>query len=260
MTELNIVTFNIRCFGSDGDYFGKMNTESRIPFLKNFLDSNFHKTDVFVFQEIMDPLFLNQILPTGFKTYTYQHDYERHMFIVLACRAHFEIEDFQTIPGTSLDTNTSRPAVYGKLVFNKSPILDIIGVHLKSKYDHTESRKKQVLSISEFIRGLPQNRPKVMTGDFNSHSKEQTLLEQDDLTDFEDILDNQMTLANHNQPTYLSASDVMKLDHFFVQGVKVSELKVYDLPDYSSTGSFRKYFDEISDHLPVSVKIQLRTD
>lgn len=256
MTELNIATFNIRCFGFDGDYFGKNRSESRTPFLKNFIDSHFSHIDVFVFQEIMNPLILDRILPEGFKTFTYQHTYARHMFIVLACKKEYDIESFQTIPGTALDEMRSRPAVYGKLVVDNIPILDLIGVHLKSKQEHTESRNKQASTIAQFIAGLPSNRPKIMMGDFNTHAKAVTFKAQDDLNYLIEIFGKQMILADHNKPTYLSATDAMKLDHFFVHSAQVLNLNVYDLPNYSPTGSFKRYFNEISDHLPVSIKIQ----
>ncbi len=257
MTELNIVTFNIRCFGFDGDYFGRRRAESRISFLKDFLDSNFSNTDVFVFQEIMNPYILYKILPPDFKMVTYQHDYDRHMFIVFACRKEFEFQAFQTLPGTALDETRSRPAVYTQLVYDNKIILDLIGVHLKSKHDHTKERIEQCQIISKFIAGLPAATPKIMTGDFNSHAKEKTLKAKDDISYIEEIFENQLTLANHNRPTYLSAADTMSLDHFLTSGLQVLDLQVYELPDYSNTSPFKKYFDEISDHLPVSIKVKV---
>lgn len=255
--ELNIVTFNIRCFGFDGDYFGKNRTESRTPFLKNFIDSIFPDADIFVFQEIMNPLIIDKILPQGFKTYTYQHSYNRHMFIVFACKNEFDIQSFQTIANTALDDKRSRPAVYGQLVSNNKAILDLIGVHLKSKFDHTEDRNNQARVIAKFIKELNPKIPKVLTGDFNTHAKEKTFKSKDDLAYIEEILNDQLTLADHGKTTYLAADEEMKLDHFFTQGVQVLELKVYDLPDYAPTGTFKKYFNEISDHLPVSIKIKI---
>ncbi len=257
MTELKIVTFNIRCFGFDGDYFGRRRAESRIPHLKSFIDANFSDADVFVLQEIMNPHIIHKILPMGFKTYTYEHDFDRHMFIVLACKKGFEFQSFQTVDGTALDDTRSRPAAYAQLFKDNKPLLDVIGVHLKSKHDHTKERLEQCQTISKFIEKLPADLPKIMTGDFNSHAKEKTLKAKDDLTYIKEIFNNQLTLADHDKPTYLSAADTMKLDHFFTQGVHVLDLNVYDLPDYATTSPFKKFYDEISDHLPVSIKIKL---
>ncbi len=257
MDELKITTFNIRCFGFGGEYFGKHRVEHRKPFLKDFIRSNFSDTDVFVFQEIMNPLIIDQILPDGFTTHTYSHDYNRHMFIVFACQKELEIKNFQTIVGTALDTERSRPAVYGSLTLNDKPILDLIGVHLKSKHDHTDERIQQAKVISQFIEGLSSDAPKVMTGDFNSHFKEKTGKPQDDLVYLQEAFENQLTLVGHDKPTYLSASDEMSLDHFFVKGLKTLSVEVYQLPQYSPTQSFKKFYNEISDHLPVSLHFGL---
>lgn len=257
MADLNIVSFNIRCFGFNGDYFARKPTESRIDFLKSFLEANFSETDIFVFQEIMDPLVLNQILPEGFKSYTYEHDYERHMFVVLACRKEYDITSFQTIAGTTIDDKRSRPAVYGQVVFNSKPILDLIGVHLKSNKDNTENRNNQCRMIAEFIDELPLKLPRVLTGDFNSHAKEKTHKAQDDLTYMQEILKEQLSLADHGKSTYLATPDSVKLDHFFTKDLEVLDINVYELPNYSGTSSFKKYYKEISDHLPVRIKIKI---
>src|SRR6218665_3891413 len=98
MTQLIVTTFNIRCFGFNGDYHGKHKVEFRIPYLKDFILKNNLDSDVFVLQEIMDPSIVNQILPDGFKFYTYTHDYERHMYIVLCCKKEFEFKEVLTIP------------------------------------------------------------------------------------------------------------------------------------------------------------------
>lgn len=255
MVELKITTFNIRCFGFNGEYFGKDKVEERTPHLFSFLQENFSDTDVFVFQEIMNPLIIDRILPEDFKTYTYEHEFKRHMFIVFACRKGLEIKDFQTIEGTALDNERSRPAVYGCLLSDNQPILDLLGVHLKSKQDHSDNRIKQCKTISNFIGTLPDDRPKVMTGDFNSHLKEKTFKSEDDLRMMEDVFKDQMTLIGHKSPTYLAANEEMSLDHFFVSAVSAEIPTVYSLPDYSETQSFKKYYDEISDHLPVTIQL-----
>jgi len=257
MNELKITTFNIRCFGFGGNYYQKTKSELRGPYLKHFIDSNFSDTDVFVFQEIMNPLYLPVILPDGFKTYTYEHEYKRHMFIVLACKKELEIKDFKPIPDTALDTETSRPAFYGLLTLNDDSLLDIIGVHLKSKSDHTESRLEQAKSISKFIKDLPASRPKLMTGDFNSHVIESTLKNKDDLTYLEEIFEDQLSLFPHKKNTYLSSKDIMSLDHFFISGVEPLSVEVYNLPDYSPDQSFKNFYNEISDHLPVTIHLKM---
>jgi len=257
MTNLKITTFNIRCFGFGGNYYQREMSELRGPYLKHFLDTNFSDTDVFVFQEIMNPLYLPAILPKDFKMYTYDHDYKRHMFIVIACKKEFEIKNLQAIPNTALDYETSRPAVFGLLTLNNKPLLEIIGVHLKSQSTHTDSRIEQAKAISKFIETLPKTHAKLLTGDFNSHRIEQTLKNKDDLTYLKEIFEGQLRLIDHEQSTYLSTRDVMSIDHFFISGAESKSIEVYNLPDYSPDQSFKHFYNEISDHLPVTIYLQL---
>lgn len=257
MDELKVTTFNIRCFGFGGNYYQKEMSELRGPYLKHFLEKNYSDTDVFVFQEIMNPLYLPVILLKGFKTYTYEHDYKRHMFVVIACKEELEVKNHKPIPLTALDRETSRPALYGQLNFNNKPLLDIIGVHLKSQSEHTESRIDQAKSISKFIKSLDESIPKLMTGDFNSHVIESTLNNKDDLTYLEEVFEGQLKLIAHNSNTYLSSRDIMSLDHFFISGAKALSVEVYNLPDYSPDQSFKHFYNEISDHLPVSIHLKL---
>jgi len=156
----------------------------------------------------MNPLFLKSILPEGFKTYTYTHEYSRHMFIVFACKKEFEIKNFNTIPDTALDEKRSRPAVYGQLTYQGTALLDLIGVHLKSRDDKTDLRLKQAKSIAQFIKNLNSKTPLVLTGDCNSH-------------------------------------------------LKNVDIKVYNLNDYSADQPFNKFYNEISDHVPVSLSVEL---
>ena len=255
--EFKIVTFNIRCFGFDGDYFGKDKKESRLPFLKKFLDENFPDTDLFVLQEIMNPLIVDKFLPSGFNSYTYQHDFSRHMYIVFACKKDFQIKNLQIIADTALDSERSRPALFGTLFSEQKPVLDIIGVHLKSKYEHTENRKKQCQVISKFIENREEDRPLVLTGDFNTHAPDKTFKSLHDIEYLKEIFSDQLTHHPHNNPTYLAAGDHIELDHFFTRGLKIKNIDSYSLYNDSESNPFKKYFNEISDHLPVELTLSL---
>ena len=257
MMKLKITTFNIRCFGFGGEYFQREKSELRGPYLKYFIEKNYSDTDVFVFQEIMNTLYLPTILPKGFKTYTYKHSYNRHMFIVLACRKEFEIKDFKTIPNTALDDETSRPAAYGRLTYLNKEILDIVGVHLKSQSNHTDSRILQAKAILKFIKDLSNKVPKLITGDFNTHRIESTLKDKDDLVYLKEVFKDQLKLFPHNKNTYLTSTEFMSLDHFFISGLIPIDIDVYNLPDYTPDQSFKYFYNEISDHLPVTLSIQL---
>ncbi len=277
---LNIVTFNIRCFGFDGNYFAKGRSESRLKYIKDFVAYNYPDTDVFIFQEIMDLSILNLILPDGFKFHHYTHDYPRHMHIVLACKKEFDFTDVKIIPNTALDKTTSRPVIYGKLVENNISIAHIIGVHLKSGYEHANKRIQQCQTASQFISELIHDHksdhigdlsnelidetktrlkslPIIMAGDFNSHYLARTKKDQDDLSYFEKIFKNQLKLTRHNKSTYILPDAESQLDHFWVSRGDVKTLEVYDLTKYTPANSLKNYYHDISDHLPVKIKIEI---
>jgi endonuclease/exonuclease/phosphatase family metal-dependent hydrolase len=257
MKKLEIVTFNIRCFGFDGDYFAKNKAETRINKLKDFIEQNFPQTDLYVFQEIMDLSLLHKILPPDFDMVHYEHDYKRHMHIVFAYNNKYTFKNLKTIPHTALDETKSRPVLYGLLVEDEKPLAHIIGVHLKSSYEHTDKRINQCQLVFDFVQNLDSQLPIIMTGDFNSHFKAKTTKQNDDLYYFKNIFKNQLSLIEHGQPTYLTSNDNIQLDHFWTRGAKVLKSEVYNLDNYSKNNTFQKYYSEISDHLPVKTIIEI---
>lgn len=251
---LNFVSFNIRCFGFNGDYFSPTPSESRVQFLKKFFAENFSDTDVFILQEIMDTSILAEILPEGFKFYHYTHEYPRHMHVVLCCKQKFNFQDTTTISGTALDDTKSRPAFYGKLYKGQAPIAHIIGAHLKSGYEDSQLRLKQGRAIGEFINTLNPKLPVVMAGDFNSHIKEKTGLPQDDLFFLKEIFQGSgLNLVSHKTWTYITAFEKASLDHFWTNAI-VESTEVYDVESYSK--NLQDYYDQISDHLPVKASLK----
>lgn len=256
MADLKIVTFNIRCFGFDGDYFARGRSESRIPYIKEFIQLNYSDVDVFIFQEIMDLSILKSILPDGFKFYHYDHEYPRHMHVVLACKNEFDFADVQIIENTALDQTKSRPALYGKLTQKKKSVAHVIGLHLKSGFEHTDKRMKQCQIICDFINTLDKDLPVVMAGDFNSHFKIRTKKEFDDLSFFQKIFEDQLTLEDHNKKTYVLPTEDAHLDHFWTRGISVKDLEVYELEKYTTANALKNYYREISDHLPVKITLK----
>ena len=93
----------------------------------------------------------------------------------------------------------------------------------------------------------------IVAGDFNCHRKNKTLKEHDDLVLIQNLFGEQLSLVDHLKPTCLAANEELSLDHFFMNDCEVVEIEVYPLPNYSTYQPFKKFFNEISDHLPVSV-------
>ncbi len=256
MENLNIVTFNIRCFGFDGNYFARHRIESRLSTLKDFIAEIYADVDVFILQEIMDLEYLPKIFTPNYKFYFYPHEYPRHMHVVLACRDNLSFELVQTIPNTALDNTQSRPVIYGQLNDEEKPLAHVIGLHLKSGFNHTDKRILQSEQISAFISGLRQDLPFIMGGDFNSHFKSRTEKEFDDLEYLKQIFKNQLELEEHNQKTYVLPTENAQLDHFWTQGLMTKTVEVYDLRTYTEANCLKNYYREISDHLPVKLSIK----
>ena len=254
-TKLKILSFNIRCFGYNGEYFAKSKFESRIDFLRDFISQNYSDIDVFIFQEIMDQSLLQQILPKGFRSYSYNHLYPRHMFVTLACKEGLEFKDVKVIEDTTLDAEKSRPALTGTLYSKEKILGQFIGVHLKSGYEHTDKRIYQCNSITKFIKTLPNELPVILGGDFNSHDSIKTRNLFDDLEIFRGVFKDQLESIPHNAQTYLSSKEKISLDHFWIRNCKAESILVFDYKLYSSPMGAQKFYREISDHSPVQLEI-----
>ncbi len=211
--------------------------------------------DVMMFQEIVDLESFKMLLPEGYNTFIYDHDYNRHQRVVICTKDTYTFTDVQKIPRTVLDERFSRPALYGQLNKKDSitPLLHIIGVHLKSGHLHTETRLKQASAIVDFVKNLDDNTPVILTGDFNSQPKKLTELEFDDRDLLNEVFKKAgLKLIQNEIYTYHTHWEKQVLDHFWVsESVKDPKLWVYDVSKYS--GDLKTYYSEISDHLPLTL-------
>jgi endonuclease/exonuclease/phosphatase family metal-dependent hydrolase len=257
--NLNLATFNIRCFGFDGNYQSQNKSEHRLANLQQFIFVNFSDCDILILQEIMDLSILNKILPSHYKIYHYSHNYPRHMYVVFACKPEFHFEDIKIVPNTALDTTKSRPILYGKLMKQDQFLTHVFGVHLKSGYEHTSKRILQIQTLKEYIDSFNESDPIIIAGDFNSHNKEKTRQNKDDLYYLREILSKKnITHHQHNQKTYILPFSESELDHFWTKNTSVDDIQVFDPTLYAEQNTIKKYYDEISDHLPVKIKLQLQ--
>jgi len=260
---LTVSSFNIRCFGCDGQYDGEKGIEGRLSFLKTFFEKELVNSDIIILQEIMDTNLLSQILPPDFKFKTYTHEYDRHMNVVICYNKKYEFINSSTIDFTALDSKRSRPCLYTKLRLNNKNI-HIIGVHLKSGIHHTDNRLKQIKAVKNFIKELPQGEPIVIGGDFNSHAKTATKKEKNDSEFMEELLlDQNLERVKNSNFTYYTQWERECLDHIWVSKENLSEesLWTYDIEKhskgYDTLYSVKTYYSEISDHLPISAQIKI---
>lgn len=250
-----VSSFNIRCYGLGGEYSGRFRDEKRNHKLKQLIAAELSDCDVMVFQEIVDVESFKLLLPEGYNTFIYEHDYNRHQRVIICTKSSFTLTDTQKIPGTVLDERFSRPALYGQLnqKDSNSPILHVIGVHLKSGHLHTDTRLQQATAIVEFIKTLDTKIPVVLTGDFNSQAKEQTKFELDDKDLLNEVFQKiDLKLIENEIYTYHTHWEKQVLDHFWVsKNIKNPSLSVYDITKYN--GDLKTYYSEISDHLPLKL-------
>ncbi len=255
---IKISSFNIRCYGLGGEYSGRFRDEKRNSHLKKLILSELSDCDVMVFQEIVDVEVFKGLVPNNYQTFTYQHEFKRHQHVVICTKNSYHLDALTDIPGTTLDEQYSRPALYGLVEDQKSktPFLHVVGVHLKSGHLHTETRLKQSTAITQFIKDLDQTVPVVVCGDFNSQPKEQTGLEENDLVFLNKVFEGVGLLHVPNRvPTYQTHWETQILDHFWVSKNKNPSAEVYDVSLYP--GDLNDYYKEISDHLPIKISFNL---
>lgn len=264
--NLKISSFNIRCFGTDGVYDGKIGTEGRITFLKDFIKKNLSDSDVLILQEIIDISILKKILPSNFKFKSYEHSFDRHMNVVICYKDCFILRDSQIIEGTAIDLKRSRPAFYGCLLDKEYEVklAHVVGVHLKSGIYHTDNRLKQVLKIKEFLLNLSDNLPVIIGGDLNSHSKTATKKKLHDTELIENIFSTiDLKRVKNSNFTYYTQWERECLDHIWVSKDNLVEkdLWTYDIenhsPDFDTLYGVKTYYAEISDHLPISAVVKI---
>jgi len=267
--QLTISTFNIRNFGTGGDYNGRIGSETRLETLEQLINQELLDCDVMVFQEIFDLKNFKKLIPKSYKTQTYQAEVKRHQHVVVCYKDTYIFEDALKsdfiLNGSALNYPSSRPAVYGRLCdLNKKPLAHIVGVHLKSGSEHYRNRALQAEVITNYVKMMKPKLPVVVTGDFNTQSRFSTFKEQDDVADLSEIF-SEAGLVKLKNPlkTFRTSWESHDLDHFWVceKSIVSDETSVYEPENYLKLGDAKKslnaYYSEISDHVPVKTTIKL---
>lgn len=269
-TTLKITTFNVRWFGLGGKKSGDSTQEKRDLSLKAFLysESAVAESDLIVFQEIVDPDRIQNILPTHIcKTYSANGQKHQHIVLCLLPKFDFVSEKFDdnfAMEEVNIKGNL-RPALHGVLKLkNGSPLMHVIAVHLKAKVKDTPLRLKQLSVIKSSIDNhLTDGLPIVLAGDFNTHAKIRTRLLKDDAALFEEILQTGKRplrqVVHQSEATFRTVRSRSLLDHFWVS----PDITVTDGPLVSgvckdssaSSEQIAKFYREISDHCPVTIKV-----
>lgn len=275
---LTVTSFNIKFFGLGGTMNGTPQLESRDPFLKSFLNQNVPKSDIIVFQEIVDVdrLILKVIGPT-YNCQSYDSSNIKHQHILICVKSTFRLvkepsDNNNLIDDVSIDgIQKSRPAVHTLIADKQGNILArIIGVHLKAYPSESKTRQEQIGKIAKFINNLPiksRHIPIILTGDFNSYSANDTNFNFDDDILFSNIFKSlQVDLSealNKYDYTFRSPSSRGKFDRFWISSkvLQIESVKVTG-PCNDNKGDSNDidadfFYKNISDHCPVTLKLEL---
>lgn len=258
--QLRVSTFNIRWYGLGGSKQGEPVDERRDESLRVFIDKALGKSDVIVFQEIVDVARLKRkVLGAKYKCASYAHDDPKHQHVAVCYKEKYVLareEGSRSYIFKEMALGTLRPAVLGLLrTTDGEPVAHLIGIHLKSSPGFSEVRRKQAELLSEHLRHLGDKIPMVLLGDFNSYDTQ----DGSDELKFEEIFarNGLKHVRNKHAFTYNSVRYKGRFDHIWASHFAHPESDVEVLGPCNSDDeqSVEKYNHAISDHCPATVTL-----
>lgn len=270
--SLKMATFNLGWYGLGGTFTGSPDKEYRDPYLKEFIEKHLMPADVISFQEVVDTNRLLSILPKGWHCSTYFDNNPTHQYVVICASDSYKFgivsyDDNNIIETVSGVSSRARPAVRVNLIQKSTNTIlaTLVGVHLKAYPYESDKRLVQMKALSEDLVQNDPLIPIVLMGDFNSYTKTKTNQKKDDVTLFQDILNQNLKTVKYvklkdTDLTYRKKSLSAQFDQFFVRGAaKVKKPQVFSVCGTPNGGT--DYFDinfynkNISDHCPVSLEV-----
>lgn len=253
---LTVQSLNIKWFGRGGDIAGEREDEYRLPYLRDFLEIESRKVDVYVFQEITEPDLLVEIFK-GYTCSTYEASILPHQFVVLCAKDEIYIDN-QT--DFSLQETSKRlRAAHSVSVRQNNITYRIVGVHLKAQKDGTQIRVNQ---IKNFINGpLSKDESVIIIGDFNTFSNEHTDNEFSDVHYFNQLFEPEgFSEIPSFENTFLGQRN-MTFDRAWLKGVTHLESNLLGpcLGEGKKEDKFMKrefYQKFISDHCSLRIEFQ----
>jgi endonuclease/exonuclease/phosphatase family metal-dependent hydrolase len=269
---LVVSTLNMKWYGIGGTMWNEPHQEYRQDNMKQFIDQELPDSDIIVFTEVVETNQLQELIKDRMDCATYEGGWTRHQHVMICYdKKQFRAEKYDNdfiIEEVDLGSMGLRPAAQAKICHKKGEcFLQVIGVHLAAGREY-EKRREQVSYINENLKKQSGRLPTVITGDFNSHIKAQSDLDEDDIEAFERILSQNLRPTFHSATkhikTYGTGPSARAYDHIVVsKNIEVLSTWGYEAcstkPDLKKTfipfQSFRKYF---TDHCPVSAKISIK--
>lgn len=272
--NLRVTAFNIEWYGLGGSLEGDPSKEKRDSTLKDFLSSYVPKSDIMVFEEVVDiDRLVKKVLPPQTKCISYVHADAKHQHVVVCISKNYKFLKEQNDDNDVIDdvaiNDRSRPAVHAIVAdLSGKPVLRVIGVHLKAMPNESKARLFQMEKIGEFIRKTHDPKlPVLITGDFNTYDVVDTKLDENDDILFDRVFTrlgmNISQAATSLKYTYWSPRYQSHFDRFWVSGnVPVQgEVGVTGMCNKGGNSPYQDphyYSKAISDHCPVTLTLKLK--
>lgn len=252
--SIQVTSLNIEWFGIGGRMTGNPTQETRDDDLKKYFKSHFAKTDVFVFQEIIDEGRLQKTLP-GFKCHTYDRHNPRHQHVVICAKKIFT-QKTKTYESVDLKNPGLRPAQMLELTISQDFQVQIIGLHLKARPDGTQVRLDQIKALKS---EMDANSNAILIGDFNTYHVKKTGMNKDDDELITDLLgEDEFSQAYDDVGTYLGRDGLSQFDRAWVRNLNTLDTFVHGPCDENTRFPYNDvsyYVKNISDHCPVTVVV-----
>jgi endonuclease/exonuclease/phosphatase family metal-dependent hydrolase len=262
---LTFVSFNTRYYGLGGEMENSPSDEKRQVLFNEFFAKNVPLADVYAFQEVVDVGTVQGVLvPSTYSCLTYKNDFPKHQHVVLCVSPKYQIlhepsDNNDIIDAVAGGEGRSRPALHMILGDKRgTPLLRIVGVHLKAYPDQSATRVTQAREISKFLTTVADpHLPVVVTGDFNTFNHDEDAI---------DLILNQVGVAHVKNPsayTFRTEIYASRFDHFYISSTLklAAPMWTYPVCNLSTSASDMKavkvFNDTISDHCPVSIQLKL---
>ena len=276
--EIKVASLNLQWFGIGGEHSGLESDEYRHQWVSEFLATEYAGGDVITFQEVINFKLLKKMMkPLKHQCISYEKKFINHQKVAIC----FNKNKYKAIaspryPDYIIDELSYvgskkgylRPAVYIKLIDKKTNenIANIIALHLKASPNKRSAliRVDQIRALSKALSG--ESGHHIILGDFNSHTKEKTSFQKDDIDFYNEILkDNAIKkVDDFNKVTYRVKGRSLHLDHIYISSnISATPIKVNDACKHY--GSHLKRFSNfvfynrfISDHCLIQTKLRLK--
>lgn len=268
---LTITSFNIKLYGQKTSS-GQPTQSERNKAIKEFLDKEVPKSDVFIFEEIMDKTALMKSIVPDHQCVSYDNSMKEHQYVVLCAKKPYQLlldeehDDNFALEAVALGSLGQRPAVHALLADKNGQVLvRIIGVHLSAFPARTTTRLEQMAIIGTHLSATDHKIPTVITGDFNTYPAALTGHAKADWDLISETLKTEIStisMANHPSAfTFRTPEFRSKFDHFWLsKNIKASPVQVTGQCNSAAedeSDEVMNYYRLISDHCPVTLQIDL---